>query len=1496
MSQQQDIKIFAKGGMNQNDAYETIDANDYIEAYNLRNGGTSESEENYETNLESTIQISLAELSGINKGIGGRAFENTRQIVFFRYNSFGNNQICVYDYDTDSAKVIYTDKTDSAGATLLPLDPKNIVKCILINDTYLVWADGDGEVGYTNLKTLSSGGYGVVLAEDLSLIKPQPLVPITGVYASDGGKASNFVRGKLFQFTYQWVNTDFNYSTWATWSKRISPLQESTPTVGTDVSSNNCIVVSVPIGSIRASQLNVACRFGTNIYNTIKTVDRAYILALTDTAVDVALNIYEGYNPSTGIYQFVFYNDSLTIAVPPTETDQFVDYIWPSTGIEKINGNIIALGDLHVGYDRPTTPVTLNVTGYDPGLTIPIPTTATNPLRIYQVYGDRPLSGHTTLISLSYTGIPHTGDVLSITLYDKRNASITTTYTYTVPSSQDGNLVPVLLSFAGTLPDSNVVDISGSNTILKLSFRGFAYSNLQSVSVTLFNGGPTVSKSIHGVLDNSSYQLALSHRDRFGRPFPLQTGNTFIAPTPSFAQLNGLTPQIAWSIDTPTAPAGAADYQWLITKNTTTTNILDVFGCVLNYLGSWDAHANTPALTPNQGGKKVGDTYQITTPTISTDNRNLGNGQQEFKTGDYIVYNGKSWDVVDKLFGDLTSSGDIIAIKINPLSLFNQRYSNNGFDTVLSYDYAVGDRCTLHYYSDPSTPTVKTYLNNPCVDVDVFGYDSATSLLKVQKSASITTATLIGKDIYLRLHTPNTQQAGSDVVAENTTVWYEIGERFTITNGLYDTLQGTITDGDVYFKTRGYQGSIDPSVQYNVVATDFNFSDFYPSRYTSYGRPRAYYDILEKTRQQASIIYSQNYILGSRKNGLNRFFQENIYGDGDGQTSSSFGAIQILWQRNETLVVIQELNTGYIPVNRSILEDLNNQQQYAISEKLLNPITYNQTGNFGIGTARESFCYNNSTGYFVDPHKNEPMAITLQGIVPISGKMSKYFKSAIQLAYSVGKKLAMFYNVFYDELSLCIQDDGGILTLFKFSSTDWQAFDDYTIVGTDVTSTSTPTNTTRSYNSSTGLITYTPNPSFVGNTVGTFTFNTAGGAVTKNVCLNWTAGSSVVNSFFFTDQIDEPLSTYIVSNSILVSGNTIPAAISITGGQYSINGGAYTASAGTVNQFDSVTVRVMSSSLVNTATSTTLTIGGVSDTFTVRTLHSASVNIYVAEQANPYSDANVEYKVNGVEVARLTGSGTTNFTPIAGSLLSFEAFSERPATGSSPTKSLKVDKTIGGVTTTVYPYTTNSNNPGDPSLIYNTTAEADALYEVYESANAVPFAPDATGILVVDIFDQPTLNAVGFVDTAATVPYQLPAYTGLNFVPNDGTPAQNCWVLASDQQAGSAPKWRWEFNIAQLMSLYPAQTSFVFKIKGRAGSVGTVSGQYNLKGADAGNMTMGGTAGTYIPSTSGATNIGMVTFSAKPVVGGADGTYGVGIGADILTFTYSVSAKTITLT
>lgn len=121
----------------------------------------------------------------------------------------------------------------------------------------------------------------------------------------------------------------------------------------------------------------------------------------------------------------------------------------------------------------------------------------------------------------------------------------------------------------------------------------------------------------------------------------------------------------------------------------------------------------------------------------------------------------------------------------------------------------------------------------------------------------------------------------------------------------------------------------------------------------------------------------------------------------------------------------------------------------------------------------------------------------------------------------------------------------------------------------------------------------------------------AGGTADSSLIFGGTNGSylssteeyndKIPGAFSFEDVVDFPtVGTSATSNIVTPTDTTVGAAWSVTGGTARVNGGAW-ASSGTINPGDTIQLQVTSSSLYATTVSATLTIGGVSDTWSVTT-------------------------------------------------------------------------------------------------------------------------------------------------------------------------------------------------------------------------------------------------------------------------------------------------------
>lgn len=1256
-----DIKFFQQGGLDFDSAIEYRAKNDYGAAYNIRTTGTSQLEEGYVTNIESNIMLSASLGPGINRCIGSAGFEQMGFGLGLIWNSTGANRLVEIDFNSQATTVI--------DISVLNLNPQYYVDDIdIINQTFLVFNDGYNPPCYINYPRLKAGGYGTLTANDFYTIKQQPPIPVSASFNNDASRSVNLLQGKGWQFRTEGVWLDYEYTAFSTISPIYWPASESTPQVGTDVTQNNNLILSCNVYSNRLSQLIIAGTYGgLNSWFIIEAINYSDILKLP-SSLDFSNQIYQAYNPATQTYQIVFYNDGLYPNIPATQTDQLCDTVPNIAGSQAVlNGNELIYGDITVGYPRPSLGALMQSVNYNPNLTVP--QQSYTPLSFVVINPGQSGSGesnHRRLVTLEFYGLVKENDYVVISFVDIRNSANVTTYTLNPCTfGEQDNTQAYIFDNAPIIPFSSSYIPSDGNAA-GINIVTAPYFTLQSVYVVLFNAGSGVFKSIGALKSNSSYQGSFAFYDFWGKPFPLDTSFSYIFKTSSYAQSHGQTPELNWQIPaTAVVPAGAYSYQPLISPNNTHQSTLFMIASLVSYQGMWNGASNTPALSGGPTGgsvsASVGWAYQVGLGGT----QNLGNGPVSYPSGSYIIFNGTSWDNQPKEAGDIANN-DAYYFYLNSLALFNTKNTTS----VWSYSFTIGDRCTIHYSQTPGVGNPILWYDgtspttNPLIDVEVLGYNTGTFLLKVNQNPNISPSALQGLDILLEIWTPKlrTQTDATGATTLNETVFFETGQYFPIVNGQFSTLQGTINAADVYFQVVGIPSSQQPNTtQYNVLVENFNFSPYYPSAFPNFGRPRSYSDTLEITEQVANMPYSENYIVGSKINGLTRFFAANLYGEGPGQTSSNFGRIRKMQQINNELLIIQETNHGTAPVYQSIIEDQAQTRQVAISEQILGPMRYTSGKHIGMGVAKESFAFYQNIAYWIDPHRSEPIRWAGSGAEIISKKMSKFFKQTLQAAYSQGLKIIGWYDVFNNEYIISIQQPGGVVTNFAFSALNWQYLASYSVLPSQITITSGPSHSSASYNNTTGIVTLTPAGGYVGND----TLQIAFPQGTKNACFAWTPGNGNVNAFSFISVTNQPLVALVQSNFISVTGNNIPAPISITGGTYSINGGAFVSSVGSVNPGDTVQVQVLTSGSNSTATSCTLTIDGQSSIFTATTLAAGS-NAFNAQAQYGYNI----FSINNNTAASVP-TGLNNINLLSGNQVYLPYGSIGPAGG-------KIDVTLTG--------------------------------------------------------------------------------------------------------------------------------------------------------------------------------------------------------------------------
>jgi hypothetical protein len=112
----------------------------------------------------------------------------------------------------------------------------------------------------------------------------------------------------------------------------------------------------------------------------------------------------------------------------------------------------------------------------------------------------------------------------------------------------------------------------------------------------------------------------------------------------------------------------------------------------------------------------------------------------------------------------------------------------------------------------------------------------------------------------------------------------------------------------------------------------------------------------------------------------------------------------------------------------------------------------------------------------------------------------------------------------------------------------------------------------------------------------------AGNVTNKTITVTVTAADKTCDAFSFTDVIPSTPSTVYTSNTITISGLTATLSVSatVTGAQYSKNGAAFVAAGTfTVQNGDTVALKVTSGAGASDVNNAVLNVNGVSDTWTV---------------------------------------------------------------------------------------------------------------------------------------------------------------------------------------------------------------------------------------------------------------------------------------------------------
>jgi len=171
----------------------------------------------------------------------------------------------------------------------------------------------------------------------VSLIRPQPMLPLTVAKAIDGSFTNNFISSEAFQFAYRFVYRDNEVSTFSPMSKLIDYNTEA------EIASGyNSVAITVQSGQWieqDVKKIEFAAKYLTG--------GKMFIFKTLETG-------FNAHNNGTNI-AFNFYNDIVGVAVDDASSVKPFDSVPLKSKTLEIAKNRLFLGNNLEGYDTPTT-------------------------------------------------------------------------------------------------------------------------------------------------------------------------------------------------------------------------------------------------------------------------------------------------------------------------------------------------------------------------------------------------------------------------------------------------------------------------------------------------------------------------------------------------------------------------------------------------------------------------------------------------------------------------------------------------------------------------------------------------------------------------------------------------------------------------------------------------------------------------------------------------------------------------------------------------------------------------------------------------------------------------------------------------------------------------------------------------------------------------------------------------------------------------------------
>lgn len=1089
------------------------------------------------SNIKGTVEVEFTLPAGYNKTIGWAADEEKNNLYFFVYNSLGYHGIYRYNAVDNSVVSVMVCISDTGGEDIFKWNDRDLIlHANVIGNNILYWCVRGSrhparKINIDKAMDRTPTGYnGVIKEEYTRAYKKQPIFPPTGHYFTDTSVLFNRVYGRLFKFAIRYGYDDNEWSNWSSFSDVPVPDFELYTGSLSVPKTNNGIKVSFNTGGFLVRKIEVAMMStdpegGTTRWVSLEILEKDKLGIADDSE-----------------YVYNFYNDIATLPIgDQLKVYRPYSYLPKDPFCQDFVNNALIYSNFYEGFPDVNIDVGVSVRYEDLFIDSGEDNVINEPsITVINVFNDY-FSVNNGLFSKDrFRGVGGTvvigndvksGNTFTFTIYD---SSTNPRYTQTVEAGLSDTPRSIAIKLSNLFRNHTLTPGSGSvhtfpgfeivgNVTTDLSgnaqfdFKYWSSRNAPQPVVTTSatpvetNSLKNAGQSVRNIKLGSTAGYAIVYHDKDTRKSAAYRTQDMTVSIDDINALGGIKKPVIELEINHTPPDWAYSYQivrtpdlvysnyiqLLIQKTVKTTKGSDEYiDLIVGSLFTYQSiHPNSTLAYEFKKGDRVrliknydgsdwvipSEVHEFEVLSYSPLVEDVINDDIEIDGSEIVTVGEASTDHIGSFIRVNGSEREIISVPSGntyelsaPLTTGDP---DNTTKTFSSYEI-INTRGVLRIKSDPDSPIIADPENNKFPLVEVYSPASGQS--------SVDEDMFYEFGLVLPIINPGT----SNAYHAGTVVNQSVGQPAVV----------EIDSGTSYVRYRELPVSNDADNPQVVVSEieDPSYSDFYVSDMNGNGKPipldRGDGEVLFDERMR----FSNNYIQGTRINGLNDF--DNIdrrdYND-------KYGAIERIWFEDGLLYVFKHLKDAWAPVYASIITDNSGSELLAKSDQLLPDRLQYYAWDGGVGDNPESVARIGTQFYHVSPNSMKVCRIGGNGVDPISEiyGVDNTVRDIISSAKRAGAQIhggADRHNGKYD---VSVESHDNVISDTPFSDAAWSNdIEELPTSGLTYVIVTPPAHGTLTGSSDVPL--YTPDPGY--NGPDTFSYEIFQGGVSlgvRNVCL-----------------------------------------------------------------------------------------------------------------------------------------------------------------------------------------------------------------------------------------------------------------------------------------------------------------------------------------------------------------------------------------------------------